>query len=260
MTKVIDINKDHKEIAVITLNREEAANALSVGLLHQLGDAIAGLQDEPAVRCIIVTGSGQKAFCAGADLKERAGMAEGEVRRTVKLIGDTISALEALPQPVIAAINGSAFGGGLELALACDIRIASAHSRLGLTETSLGIIPGAGGTQRLPRLIGTAKAKELILTARRIDVNEAERLGIISKVTSQEELMQAAWAIAKEIAKNAPLALKAAKKAINLGMDTDLQTGLQIEGLFYGTTISSKDRLEGLKAFKEKRSPVYTGE
>jgi methylglutaconyl-CoA hydratase len=259
MTQVIEVSKCENGIAIIKLNRADAANALSLELLDGLNKTFTVMQNDKSIRCVVITGAGEKAFCAGADLKERSGMKEDEVRSTVKLIGDTITAVENLPQPVIAALNGSAFGGGLELALACDIRIAADHTKLGLTETSLGIIPGAGGTQRLPRLIGIAKAKELILTARKVDAYEADRLGLISRICDSQRLMDEAISIATEIARNAPLALVAAKKAINLGIDSDLATGLKIEEMCYGTIISSRDRLEGLQAFKEKRKPVYTG-
>ncbi|CAH0347429.1 enoyl-CoA hydratase [Bacillus sp. CECT 9360] len=260
MSSIINLNRDIPAIAIITMNRLEAANALSLTLLNDLSDVLKELQSDPAVRCVILTGAGDKAFCAGADLKERAGMNETEVTQTVKLIGDTISGIEILPQPVIAAINGSAFGGGLELALACDIRIAVETAKMGLTETSLGIIPGAGGTQRLPRIIGTAKAKELIFTARRIDAFEAERIGLICKVADNDQLLNEAISMANEIARNAPIALQAAKKAINQGIETDLATGLKIEEICYRETLHTSDRLEGLNAFKEKRKPVFTGE
>jgi enoyl-CoA hydratase/carnithine racemase len=187
-------------------------------------------------------------------------MNDDKVKETVKLIGDTITAVENLPVPVIAAINGSAFGGGLELALACDIRIASETAKVGLTETSLGIIPGAGGTQRLPRIVGVPTAKELIYTARRLDAKTAHALKIISHVYSPQHLLDEAKKLAKEIAINAPLALRAAKAAINQGAETDLKTGLQIENDCYQTTLKTLDRLEGLSAFKEKRKPVYRGQ
>ncbi|PLT32468.1 enoyl-CoA hydratase [Bacillus sp. V5-8f] len=259
MSSVIEMSRENTGTAIITLNRPHAANALSLDMLKELNGVMKQLRYDPSLRCIILTGSGEKAFCAGADLKERRGMNETEVKRTVKLIGFTISSIAELPQPVIAAINGSAFGGGLELALACDIRIAADSAKIGLTETSLGIIPGAGGTQRLPRIIGTAKAKELIFTARRIDAAEAERLGLISKIVNSAELLDTAVSLAKEIARNAPVALQAAKQAINQGMETDLATGLKIEELCYERTISTTDRLEGLNAFKEKRTPNFIG-
>lgn len=247
-------------IALITLNRPQAANALSVAMLTELQHMLQQLKFERTIRSVIVTGSGEKAFCAGADLKERANMNETEVRKTVALIRETINEFEQLPQPVICAINGSAFGGGLELALACDICVAADHAQFGLTETSLGIIPGAGGTQRLPRLIGKGKAKELIFTAKRITAAEAAQIGIIEHVVPREQLMEKAIELAQQIARNAPIAVAQAKIAINRGLEADLYTGLKIEQMAYDITIPTKDRLEGLQAFKEKRQPVYKGE
>jgi len=247
-------------VAWITLNRPEAANALSVTLLNELQQLLRELKFAKNVRTVIVTGSGEKVFCAGADLKERAGMNETEVRQTVALIRDTINAFEQLPQPVICALNGSAFGGGLELALACDIRVAADHALLGLTETSLAIIPGAGGTQRLPRLVGVGKAKELIFTAKRISATEALDIGLVEHVVPREQLLAKANELAQQIAQNGPIAVVQAKLAINRGLDVDLATGLKIEQMAYEVTIPTKDRLEALAAFKEKRKPVYKGE
>lgn len=247
-------------VAWITLNRPEAANALSVTLLNELQQLLRELKFAKNVRTVIVTGSGEKVFCAGADLKERAGMNETEVRQTVALIRDTINAFEQLPQPVICALNGSAFGGGLELALACDIRVAADHALLGLTETSLAIIPGAGGTQRLPRLVGVGKAKELIFTAKRISATEALDIGLVEHVVPREQLLAKANELAQQIAQNGPIAVVQAKLAINRGLDVDLATGLKIEQMAYEVTIPTKDRLEALAAFKEKRTPVYKGE
>ena len=246
-------------IAILTLMRAEAANALSIQMLHEMNEALETIQYDRSVRVVIVTGDGEKAFCAGADLKERNGMSEEQVRQTVALIGKTISHFETLAQPVIAALNGVAFGGGLELALACDIRIASTNVKLGLTETALGIIPGAGGTQRLPRLIGVGKAKELIYTARRLSAEEAFTYGIVEHVVAPQQLIVKAKALAAEMAKNAPLSLIQAKTAINQGMQTDIATGLQIESLAYSRLLYTEDRLEGLKAFQEKRAPLYSG-
>ena len=259
MLSKVKVSHEENGIVIVTLNRQDAANALSKELLHNLHEALNELKELPNLRTVILTGAGVKAFCAGADLKERAGMNEMEVRETLKLIGDTISAVENLPVPVIAAINGSAFGGGLELALACDIRIASTTAKMGLTETSLGIIPGGGGTQRLPRIVGIATAKELIYTARRLDAQTAKQMQIISQVVDPGILLSEAKKLAGEIAANGPLALRAAKKSINQGMDTDLKTGLQIEQDCYQTTLQTRDRLEGLSAFKEKRKPVFKG-
>lgn len=259
MLSKVKVSHEENGIVIVTLNRQDAANALSKELLHNLHEALNELKELPNLRTVILTGAGVKAFCAGADLKERAGMNEMEVRETLKLIGDTISAVENLPVPVIAAINGSAFGGGLELALACDIRMASTTAKMGLTETSLGIIPGGGGTQRLPRIVGIATAKELIYTARRLDAETAKQMQIISQVVDPGILLSEAKKLAGEIAANGPLALRAAKKSINQGMDTDLKTGLQIEQDCYQTTLQTRDRLEGLSAFKEKRKPVFKG-
>ncbi|MCP3774829.1 enoyl-CoA hydratase [Paenibacillus sp. MZ04-78.2] len=247
-------------IVLLTLNRPEAANALSIKMLEQLRAAAAACKFDLSVRCIVVTGAGEKAFCAGADLKERAGMDMSQVRRTVSLIRECIHELEALPQPVIAAVNGAAFGGGTELALACDIRIASETAAFALTETSLGIIPGAGGTQRLPRLIGKGRAKELIFTARKIDAQEARDIGLVEYVTPPESLLDKALEIAGHIVRNAPVAVAQAKFAIDKGLDVDLSTGLAIEQNAYEVTIPTKDRLEGLQAFKEKRPPIFKGE
>lgn len=260
MSKTILVNKLDNGIAMITLNRPEAANALSIEMLEGLRDALLTCKYDRLVRCIVITGAGEKAFCAGADLKERAGMDAVQVRKTVSLIRDNINSLESLPQPVIAAVNGVAFGGGTELALACDIRIASETAKLGLTETSLGIIPGAGGTQRLPRLVGKGRAKELIFTARRIDAAEALEIGLVEYTVPSARLLDKALEIAGQIVRNGPIAVAQAKFAIDKGYDVDLNTGLAIEQNAYEVTIPTKDRLEGLQAFKEKRTPNYIGE
>lgn len=247
-------------IATITLNRPDAANAFSKQMLHNFQEILAEIKYDQNIRTVIITGAGEKVFCAGADLKERSTMSQVEVKQTVSLIRQVVNDVEQLPMPVIAAINGAAFGGGLELALACDFRIAVDKARVGLTETSLAIIPGAGGTQRLSRLIGIGKAKELIYTARRVDAHEAKELGILEHVVPAEELLNKAKEIAERIAENGPIAVNQAKQAINRGIEVDLQTGLQIEQMAYAITIPTKDRIEGLTAFKEKRKPIYKGE
>ena len=258
MTDIVNVQIE-SHIATVTLNRPEASNALNVALLKELHETFRVLSYNSDVRVVIVTGEGEKAFCAGADLKERKEMDDTMTRETIALIGDVVNACEALTQPVIAAINGVAFGGGLELALACDIRIASANAKLGLTEVALGIIPGAGGTQRLPRLIGLGKAKELIYTARRLTAEQALSYGVVEHVVPYDELLQKAMTLAEEMAKNAPLSLQQAKRAIHEGMQTDIRTGLKIESLAYSRLLYSEDRLEGLAAFSEKRAPQYTG-
>jgi methylglutaconyl-CoA hydratase len=260
MSNTILVNKLDNGIVMITLNRPEAANALSIEMLEGLRDALLTCKFDRSVRCIVITGAGEKAFCAGADLKERAGMDAVQVRKTVSLIRDNINSLESLPQPVIAAVNGVAYGGGTELALACDIRIASETAKFGLTETSLGIIPGAGGTQRLPRLVGKGRAKELIFTARRMEASEALEIGLVEYTVPSVSLLEKALEIAGQIVQNGPIAVAQAKFAIDKGYDVDLNTGLAIEQNAYEVTIPTKDRLEGLLAFKEKRTPNYIGE
>ncbi len=259
MTQLVRFELLEGSIGLITLSRPEAANAMSVQLLHELSDTLDQINGDPAVRVVLLTGAGEKAFCAGADLKERKGMSDRQVKQIVQLIGATVAKVETLAQPVIAVLNGVAFGGGLELALACDLRFAATHVKLGLTETSLGIIPGAGGTQRLPRLIGLGKAKELIYTARRLSAKEAEKYGIIEYVYEGHEVLDKAQQLALEMAKNAPLSLVQAKVAINQGVEVDLATGLKIESLAYSALIPTEDRLEGLLAFQEKRAPQYSG-
>jgi enoyl-CoA hydratase/carnithine racemase len=259
LTTLVQFNEIEKGIGLITLNRPEAANAMSIQLLTDLNECLDEVAKNREIRVVLITGSGDKAFCAGADLKERKNMNEQQVRETVRLIGSTVNRVEALPQPVIAVLNGVAFGGGLELALACDLRIASSEAKMGLTEVSLGIIPGAGGTQRLPRLIGLGKAKELIYTARRITASEALEINLINEVVEKEDLLKRATELAREIAKNAPLSLIQAKIAINKGIEVDLTTGLKIEELAYNELLYTEDRMEGLVAFQEKRQPQYVG-
>jgi len=199
-------------------------------------------------------------FSTGADLKERRTLSPEQVRRFIFTIRETFTAVEQVRIPVIAAINGFAFGGGLELALACDLRIAASTALMGLTETSLAIIPGAGGSQRLPRIVGIAKAKELIFTARRIDAQTAFEIGLVNRVVEPAELMSASLALAREIAKNGPIGVAQAKFAINCGMEASLGVALPLESKAYEVTIPTKDRVEALNAFAEKRKPVFKGE
>lgn len=248
-------------IATIKLNRPDELNAFNYAALEKLGEITDQLQLESKdIRVVIVAAEG-RAFCAGADLKERRTLNEQQTRRNVRKIRDVFTAIERLPQPTIAAINGYAFGGGFELALACDFRYAVQSAMMGLTEVSLGIIPGAGGTQRLSRLIGPSKAKELILTARKISAQTALELGVLNGIAeSQEQLIDQATTLANEILGNAPLAVYQAKYAIDKGSSVDLQTGLDLESKAYEVIIPTKDRLEALDAFREKRKPVFRGE
>ncbi|MEW6351678.1 MAG: enoyl-CoA hydratase-related protein [Thermodesulfobacteriota bacterium] len=249
-------------ILILTINRPEALNCFNMPLLKTFGEVVQEIAFRPEVRVVVITGSqeGKNAFSTGADLKERAGMTPDEVRQYIQTIRNVFTSVEELPKPVIAAVNGYAFGGGLELALACDIRLASENAVVGLTETSLAVIPGAGGTQRLPRVVGMARAKEMILRARRISAVEGLSIGLFLEVTPLEKLVDRACEIASEIAANGPVALAQAKYAINKGTEVSLPVGLAIESNAYAVTIPTKDRVEGLTAFREKRKPVYTGE
>lgn len=255
--------KEKKEgVLILTLNRPEAMNCFSFALLNELNVAIKEANFDPDLRVIIITGAaGRKkaAFCAGADLVERRTMPPDDVQRFIHTISATFSDVQNVKAPVIAAINGFAFGGGLELALACDIRIASSDAVMGLTETSLAIIPGGGGTQRLPRIIGMAKAKELIYMAKRITADEALACGLISQVVTPGRLMDTCIAVAQKIRENGPVAVQQAKFAINKGMECSLDVGLGIEARAYAITIPTEDRVEGLNAFREKRKPEYKG-
>jgi enoyl-CoA hydratase/carnithine racemase len=247
-----------ENIVTLTLNRPEAGNSFSRAMLAAFADAIASLREDRDARALILTAAGDRIFCAGADLKERAGMSVDDVKTAVTTIRETISAFAALPMPVIAALNGAALGGGTELALACDIRVASPSATLGLTETTLAIIPGGGGTQRLPRLVGPGRAKELIFTGRRVDANEALRIGLVEEVA--DDPLARAREIAMRIAANGPVAVRAAKEAVDRGLRLPLEEALRLETELYGRTIETKDRTEGLTAFREKRAPRYTGE
>lgn len=231
----------------ITLNRPEAANALSEQLAKQLAQAFENLGD---VRVILLTGTGEKAFCAGADLKERKGMDEAAWKRQHTALEAAVYAVSSCPVPVVAVVNGAAYGGGLELALACDFIIAAATARFALTEASLGIMPGLGGTQHLPRAIGERAAKEMLYTAQPIDAQKASALGLVNAVYPPDVLHAEAVALAQTIAGNAPLSLKAIKKAMREGNELAI----------YETLIHTKDRVEGNAAFLEKRKPVFGGD
>lgn len=248
------------QIAYVTINRPEVLNCFNYETLMELGELVTALSHHPGVRVVIFTGAGEKAFSAGADLKERRSLTDSEVRRNVSKIRDVFQAISDLPQPTIAAINGFAFGGGFELLLSCDFRISVEQAKMGLTEVSWGIIPGAGGTQRLTRLIGEMRAKELIFTARKINAYEALHYGILTKVVSKNSLMATCEKLANEILQNAPIAVKQAKFAIQQGMGRDMLEALEIESKAYEVTIPTKDRLEALTAFNEKRKPHFTGE
>jgi enoyl-CoA hydratase/carnithine racemase len=247
------------DLAWLTIERPEVMNCLSFPTLKRLRTLCEELRTDLSIRAILITGSGEKAFCAGADLKERRTMPAERVPEFVKNIRRTMDDVEALPQPTIAVVNGVAFGGGTELLLACDLRVAAAHAQLGLTETTLAIIPGAGGTQRLPRLVGRSRAKELILTGRRIDAAEAERIGLVNRIAPPGRLRETALELARQIADNGPVAVRAAKRAIDEGCEKPIDEGLAVEARCYELVLPTQDRTEALAAFAEKRKPRFTG-
>jgi len=246
-------------ILTLTLNRPDIMNSLNFPLLYALRDQIEAVRYRSDIRVVIITGSGDRAFCAGADLKERAALKPEQVKEFIFTIRNLFTSIEQLNKAVIAAVNGIALGGGTELALASDIRIAADNASMGLTETRLAIIPGAGGTQRLPRLVGKGKAKELIFTGQRLDAQEALKIGLVNKICEQKDLRNECKKMADMICETGPIAIEQAKYAINYGMETDMHTGLAIESNAYWVCIPTEDRLEGLAAFKEKRKPVYRG-
>lgn len=252
--------KMESHLAILQLNRPEKANAISRKLLSEFHRDLKTVEADSSVRCLVITGSGANSFCAGADLEERRGMSENEVFHFLDNIRDTLNLLENLPCPTIAAINGFAYGGGLEVALACDIRLMKESARIGLPETKLGIIPGAGGTQRLPRLIGKSKAMSLIFRGKKIDSSEAMRLGIVEEVYPDPDFWNNVMSFVGEIQSSAPIALRLAKLAIRMGMEKTEEDGLDLEREYYKQTLHTKDRMEALNAFHEKRVPKFTGE
>ena len=244
-------------IAEVTLNRPDRYNALGGRIVGELGEALEEIEDSGEVRAMVLTGAGDKAFCSGVDLKERAEMdADGRWSHN-RALGAFAGRLAGLQVPTIAAFNGLAFGGGLEIALACDFRLTAEGASFALPEVGIGIVPGAGGTQRLPRLIGVTRAKELILTGRRISTEDALDMGLVSKVVPRSSLMEEARSLAQEIASNSPLALAYAKAAVDLASETTIEQGLRYETAAIHATLSSEDYKIGLAAFAEKRPPEF---
>lgn len=254
------LSGEDEGLVLLGLNRPHAKNALGRQLLGELETVLRSLGEDPSVRVVMIHSLVPGVFCAGADLKERAGMSPEEASAFVARLRAAFTAVERLPMPVIGVVEGAALGGGLELALACDLRVLGGQAKVGLPEVGLAIIPGAGGTQRLPRIIGRSKAKELIFTARRLDAAEAQAFGIADRVLEAGSALEGAKALAREILPHGPVALRAAKEAIDRGLDADRDTGLRIEQECYARVLPTQDRLEGLAAFREKRKPVYRGE
>jgi enoyl-CoA hydratase/carnithine racemase len=245
-------------VAVVTVNRPDARNSISDVVIREMYQVLDDVRENAAVGALVITGAGDQAFVSGADIRAIAARRRREA--LAGLNNRLFAAVEALEKPTIAAVNGYALGGGLELALACDIRVAATGARFGLPETKLGIIPAAGGTQRLPRVIGWGRARYLILTGDIIDATEAERLGLVSAVVPQEELLPKAREIAAKILERGPLAIRLAKKALSLSAEAPLSAGLEFESVAQAILFESRDKEEGTRAFLEKRKPRFTGE
>ncbi len=245
-------------VAVLTVDRQEKLNALDGQVVEEIGQALLELESE-GPRVIIVTGAGERAFIAGADIRAMSVMDPIEAKRFSEIGHAAMALLDRSPIPTIAAVNGYALGGGCEVALACDIRIASENANFGFPEVGLGILPSFGGTQRLPRLIGPALAKELIFTGRRIGAEEAREIGLANRVVGRGEALSAARELAEEISANGPLAVRHAKAAANRALDTDLISGLEYEADQFALLFATEDAREGMNAFGEKRKPKFEG-
>ncbi|WP_054696269.1 short-chain-enoyl-CoA hydratase [Syntrophomonas palmitatica] len=246
-------------IGILFINRPQALNALNTEVLKELGQAAADIAGDDEIKVLIITGAGDKAFVAGADIKEMSGFT-GVEGREFGITGNwAFRQFEKMEKPVIAAINGFALGGGCELAMTADIRLASEKAKFGQPEVGLGITPGFGGTQRLPRLVGEGRAMELILSSNQINAEEAYRIGLVNHVYPAESLMDEAKKLARKIMSNAPLAVKYAKAAINKGLQTDIETGVAIEADLFGLCFSTEDQKSGMNAFLNKEKAVFKG-
>lgn len=244
-------------IALLTINRPKSLNALNSETLAELNTCLAELENNEEVKVVILTGSGEKSFVAGADISEMVNATPAEGRKMGLLAKEAFGRLENMPQVTIAAVNGFALGGGCEISMSCDIRVASENAKFAQPECGLGILPGFGGTQRLPRLVGKGRAKELIFTCDMISADEAFRMGLANHVVPQAELIDYCKAMAGRIMKNGPYAVSLAKQAINTGMDTDLDSGLKLEANLFGLSFSTADKKEGMTAFLEKRKEKH---
>jgi len=249
----------HAEVAELVLDRPAAHNALSTAMAAQIAAATADLAGDRTVRAVVVSSTGEKAFCVGADLKERNSFSDAELMRQRPVFRAAFGGVLDLPMPTIAAVHGYALGGGFELALSCDLIVADETAVVGLPEVSVGVIPGGGGTQLLPRRIGSSRAADLIFSARRLDAQEADRLGIFDRLVPTGEARAAALELAAQIARRSPVGVRAAKRALRRGSGVDLATGLDVEDGAWRETAFSADRREGVAAFNEKRDPVWPG-
>jgi len=247
------------EIATITINRPKALNALNKDALLEIRSAIADAAKDSSIKVVIITGAGTRAFCAGADVAELSGQSPIEITKFIKLGQDTWRLIENFDKPVIAAVNGLALGGGCELVMACDLAVASDQAKFGQPEINLGIMPGWGGTQRLTRLVGIKKAKEIVLLGEMIGSDEALRIGLVNKVVPAEKLMDEVNAIARKLADKSPLALRFAKLAVNKALETSLAEGLEFEKTTFALLYSSEDAKEGINSFLAKKKPVWKG-
>jgi enoyl-CoA hydratase/carnithine racemase len=254
------VEQHSPHVLLVKFNRPAAANALNTQMGRDVLALFSGLLLDPRdVRCIVLTGVGEKAFCAGGDLKERNGMTDATWAAQHRIFEQAFYSIMDCPIPIIAAVNGAAYGGGCEFALACDFIYAASTARFAQTETRLGIIPGGGGTQTLARAVGAKRAKELIFSARPFGAAEAHEWGMVNRVVAPELLMSEVLATAMKIAENGPIAVRQAKRAISNGIETDLKTGLALEIECYNSTVPTTDRREGVAAFNEGRAPRFTG-
>lgn len=258
--ETLAVKREGQYILIVTLNRPEVLNALNTQMGLDLLDLWTSLTASPEIaRIVVLTGAGERAFCAGGDLKERDGMTDRQWRAQHEIFERAYIALFNCPVPVIAALNGHAFGGGLEMALGCDFVYAAEHGRFALSEVKLGIMPGAGGTQTLARAAGERRAKELVLTGRAFTADEAYGWGIFNRVCTRDALLAETLDTAIAIAENAPLSIRQAKKSIHVGLQMDLENAYRFEVEAYNRLITTRDRLEGIRAFNEKRKPEFHG-
>jgi enoyl-CoA hydratase len=258
--ETLSIESHADEVLAVTINRPQAANAMNTALGRDLLQVFSDIIADPAsARVVVLTGSGERAFCAGADLKERQGMTDAQWNAQHYVFERMIRAIIECPVPVIAAVNGAAFGGGCEIALGCDFIYASRTARFALTEVTLGIMPGAGGTQNLPRAVGLRRAKELIYSGRPFSAEEAHAWGLVNRLCEPAALMAEALATAQSIAANAPISIRQAKHAIDLGTQMSVAEGMAFEIEAYNRMVGTEDRREGIRAFNEKRKPRFEG-